>query len=79
MKHKQDKTKDSTTEVTNVLQTDNPEYIRLVSHISNVWEGAKGKAALAVNTDVTLLRFRTSNAAKKTVKRSIRSNYFYSI
>ena len=52
MKHKQDMTKDSTTEVTNVLQTDNPEYIRLVSHISNVWEGAKGKAALAVNTEL---------------------------
>lgn len=52
MKHKQDMTKDSTTEVTNVLQTDNPEYIRLVSHISNVWEEAKGKAALAVNTEL---------------------------
>lgn len=52
MKHKQDMTKDSTTEVTNVLQTDNPEYIRLVSHISNVWERAKGKAALAVNTEL---------------------------
>lgn len=45
-------TKDSTTEVTNVLQTDNPEYTRLVSHISNVWERAKGKAALAVNTEL---------------------------
>ena len=33
-----------------ILQTDDAEYVRLVSLISGLWEQAKEKAALAVNT-----------------------------
>lgn len=29
-----------------------PEYVRLVSLISNLWEDAKAKAAIAVNTEL---------------------------
>lgn len=37
------------TTATDVLQTNNPEYVRLVSLISGVWEKAKENAAYAVN------------------------------
>lgn len=33
-----------------VLNNDDTEYVRLVSHISDVWDSAKTKAAIAVNT-----------------------------
>ncbi len=34
------------------LQIDDPEYVRLVSHISELWDNAKTKAAVAVNTEL---------------------------
>ena len=30
----------------------NPEYVRLVTQISDLWENAKNKAALAINTEL---------------------------
>lgn len=33
------------------LQANDPEYVRLVTQISDLWENAKNKAALAVNTE----------------------------
>ena len=47
------------TTATDVLQTNNPEYVRLVSLISDVWEEARGKAALAVNTDLLEANWQT--------------------
>ena len=35
------------------LEANDSEYVRLVSLISGVWEKAKGKAAIAVNTGMT--------------------------
>lgn len=37
------------------LQANDSEYVRLVSLISDVWEKAKGKAAIAVNTNCRML------------------------
>lgn len=34
------------------LQTDDSEYVRLVSLISRLWDKAKENAALAVNTEL---------------------------
>lgn len=34
------------------LPTGDSEYVRLVSLISNLWEKAKAKAAIAVNTEL---------------------------
>ena len=34
------------------LQTEDSEYVRLVSPISGVWDKAREKAALAVNTEL---------------------------
>lgn len=34
------------------LQINDPEYLRLVSLISDTWENAKDKAAMAVNTEL---------------------------
>ena len=44
--------KDLIVQPTSVLQTDNSEYERLVSLISDVWEKARGTATLAVNTEL---------------------------
>lgn len=44
--------KDLKTISTGVLQTNDSEYVRLVSLISEVWDEAKGKAAIAVNTEL---------------------------
>ena len=42
-----------------LLQTEDSEYVRLVSLISGVWEKAKGKAALAVNTELLDANWQT--------------------
>ena len=34
------------------LQANDPEYVRLVTQISGLWEDAKNKAILAVNTEL---------------------------
>ena len=34
------------------LQASDPEYVRLVTQISDLWENAKNKAALAINTEL---------------------------
>ena len=39
------------TEQINNLPTNDPEYVRQVSHISDLWENAKNKAVYAVNTE----------------------------
>ena len=44
--------KELTTASTDVMQTVDSEYVRLVSLISGVWDKAKENAALAVNTEL---------------------------
>ena len=39
--------------------TDDPEYVRLVSLISDLWESAKSKAVLAVNTELLDANWQT--------------------
>ena len=41
------------------LQTDDPEYVRLVSLISDTWEDAKGRAVFAVNTELLDANWQT--------------------
>ena len=41
------------------LHANNPEYVRLVSLISDTWENAKGKAAIAVNTELLDANWQT--------------------
>lgn len=43
----------------NQLPADDPEYVRLVSLISNLWENAKSKAAIAVNTELLDANWQT--------------------
>lgn len=43
--------KELTTTVKSLSQPEDSEYVRLVSLISDVWDKAKGKAAVAVNTE----------------------------
>ena len=52
-------TKDITTTTANALQNNDSEYVRLVSLISGIWESAKGKAALAVNTELLDANWQT--------------------
>ncbi len=42
-----------------LLPSDDPEYVRLVSHISNLWENAKAKAAIAVNAELLDANWQT--------------------
>lgn len=42
-----------------VSQADDSEYVRLVSLIADVWENAKGNAALAVNTELLDANWKT--------------------
>ena len=51
--------KDLATIPTGILQTDDSEYVRLVSLISDTWEQAKGRAALAVNTELIEASWQT--------------------
>ena len=41
------------------LQTNDPEYVRLVTQISDLWENAKNKAAIAVNTELLDANWQT--------------------
>ena len=41
------------------LPSDDPEYVRLVSLISNLWEEAKAKASIAVNTELLDANWKT--------------------
>lgn len=41
------------------LQAGDSEYVKLVSLISDVWEKAKGKAAVAVNTELLDANWQT--------------------
>ena len=41
------------------LQTNDPEYVRLVSLISDLWENARNKAILAVNTELLDANWQT--------------------
>lgn len=41
------------------LQAGDPEYVRLVSLISELWEDAKAKAAIAVNTELLDANWQT--------------------
>lgn len=34
------------------LQENDPEYVMLLSHIADLWECAKSKAAIAINTEL---------------------------
>lgn len=36
-----------------------PEYVRLVNHISSLWEQAKANAAIAVNTELLNANWQT--------------------
>ena len=38
---------------------DDPEYVRLVSHISELWDSAKSKAAIAINTELLHANWQT--------------------
>ncbi len=51
MKEKEVK-KDLATTSKGILQNNDSEYVRLVSHISGLWENAKEKAVFAVNTEL---------------------------
>ena len=44
--------KDLTVTSKDSLQTNDSEYVKLVSLISDVWEKARGRAAVAVNTEL---------------------------
>jgi hypothetical protein len=52
MANEDNETKRDLTMLSNGLATSDSEYVRLVSLISGTWEKAKGKAALAVNTEL---------------------------
>ena len=45
--------------LSNGLATSDSEYVRLVSLISDTWENAKGRAALAVNTELLEANWQT--------------------
>ena len=58
MKEKMTK-KDIAKESIGNLLTDDSEYVRLVSQISDLWENAKNKAALAINTELLDANWQT--------------------
>ena len=41
------------------LQANDPEYVRLVSQISDLWDGAKNKAVYAVNAELIDANWQT--------------------
>ena len=43
-----------------IMQNNDSEYVRLVSHISGLWEKAKEKAAFAVNTELLKASWETA-------------------
>ena len=44
--------KDMVTTPKGIMQNSDPEYVRLVTQISGLWENAKEKAVFAVNTEL---------------------------
>ena len=52
-------TKRDMTILSNGLAISDSEYVRLVSLISDTWEKAKGRAALAVNTELLEANWQT--------------------
>ena len=52
MANEMNETKRDLTMLSDGLAIGDSEYVRLVSLISDTWEKAKGKAALAVNTEL---------------------------
>ena len=51
--------KDLTTTGKGLVQTEDSEYVRLVTQISDLWENAKNKAALAINTELLDANWKT--------------------
>ena len=51
--------KDMATTSEGIIQNNDSEYVRLVSHISGLWEKAKEKAAFAVNTELLKASWET--------------------
>ena len=51
--------KDLTVTSKDSLQTNDSEYVKLVSLISDVWEKARGRAAVAVNTELLEANWQT--------------------
>ena len=51
--------KDLTIKQKSILQIEDSEYVRLVSLISEVWEKAKGRASIAVNTELLDANWQT--------------------
>jgi len=41
------------------MQTSDPEYVKLVSHITALWDNARNKAAIAVNTELLDANWQT--------------------
>jgi len=59
MTNENNDTKRDLTIQSNGLATSDSEYVRLVSLISDTWEKAKGRAALAVNTELLDANWQT--------------------
>ena len=53
------KSKTSLTVASSTIMANDSEYVRLVSLISDTWEKAKGRAALAVNTELLEANWQT--------------------
>ena len=51
--------KDLTVTSKDSLQKNDSEYVKLVSLISDVWEKARGRAAVAVNTELLEANWQT--------------------
>ena len=51
--------KDMATTSKGIMQNNDSEYVKLVSHISGLWEKAKEKAAFAVNTELLKANWQT--------------------
>ncbi|SFW22911.1 Protein of unknown function [Prevotellaceae bacterium HUN156] len=52
--------KDLATTPSGIIQNNDPEYVRLVAQISDLWDNAKNNAALAVNTELLDANWQTS-------------------
>ena len=50
---------DIITQSLGLQQANDPEYVRLVSHISDLWDGAKNKAVYAVNAELINANWQT--------------------
>ncbi len=59
MANENNEAKRDLTILSNGLTTSDSEYVRLVSLIADTWEKAKGRAALAVNTELLEANWQT--------------------